>query len=217
MKMALFIATVLFISGCSTQSPPNRWQYQSTNSYKNFERYYLEHKTTLAAMEFDRARTYATQSADLRSLARIELSRCALKFALLEPFECREFENVSGLIEDEELSAYYAFLKGDISSQALPSLPLQYRKITAALAGNDRAELNRRVLEIEPLTSRMIAAAKVKGALEEATIEKIVHDLSHHGYKHGVIVWLDFWITRTQNDEKRRLLQHKRDILLPKR
>jgi hypothetical protein len=217
MKISLWIATVVVISGCSTQSPPNRWQYQSTNSYKNFERYYLEHKTTLSAMEFERARNYATQSADLRTLARLELSRCALKFALLEPYVCAEFEKVAPLVDDPELRAYHAFLQGDVSPQTLTALPVQYRKIAAALGENDRAELNRRVLEIEPLTSRMIAAAKVKESLEEETIEKILDDLSYHGYKHGVIVWLDFWIKRTQSEEKRSELRHKRDILLPPR
>ena len=82
MKVILLsIMLLLLIGGCSSERPPNMWQYKAHNSYQSFERYYLEYKIDLAAIELNRAREYASQSADLSTLAQIELSVCALKVA----------------------------------------------------------------------------------------------------------------------------------------
>ena len=85
MKTTLLIV-ILFLSACSTKTPPNLWQYQANFAYKNFERYYLEDKLDLASIELSRARKSAKQSANLTTLAHIELSHCALHVALREKF-----------------------------------------------------------------------------------------------------------------------------------
>ncbi len=208
---------VLVIGGCTPQPLPNRWQYQSTNGYKNFERYYLEDKTLYAAVEFDRARAYASQSADLTTLARIELSRCALKAGMLEPFECKEYVLLDPLVADRELEAYHAFLSRSITQEWVSSLPPQYREIASLYVKGEFKEADRTLLAIEPLTSRLIAASVMAEKLDDATIEQIVADASYHGYKRAVIVWLGLLIERTKEEQRKNLLIQKREILLRSR
>lgn len=214
MKTVLFVFLILFVSGCSTKSPPNRWQYQTNASYKSFERYYLENNTDMAAIEFSRARSYATQSADLSTLARIELSRCGLKFAMLEPFSCKEYENLIHLTQDSELQAYYELLDGKISQESIATLPTQYQAFVSSMHRNNEIEMNREINKITPLTSRMIAAAMVIEHLDDPTIEGIIADASYLGYKHAVIVWMNVLIQRTSDQNKRKILREKVNILI---
>ncbi len=209
----LFLFTLVF-TACSTKAPPNRWQYQSNSAYKNFEQYYLENHTDMAASEFNRARSYATQSADLSTLARIELSRCALKFALLEPFSCKEYEDLIPLTHDRELLTYYSFLSGKATAEFQPLLPHQYQKLASLQIQNNNALIDQEIKTMTPLTSRMIAAALEFKHLDESTIEAIITDASYLGYKHAVIVWMNVLIERTSDSEKRKILRSKIAVLL---
>ncbi len=212
MKILLLIPLIL-LSACSTKTPPNRWQYQSNNAYKNFERYYLENNPDMAALEFDRARSYASQSGDLTTLARIELSKCALKRALLEPFSCQEYEQLTAVIDDSQLHAYYALLAGTLSKEDIVSLPKQYQQLAALLSQNDSVAINQAIRKMEPLTSRMIGAAVAEKYLDEATIDTIIAEASYYGYKHALLVWMHLLAGRTKEDQKRIILQQKLKIL----
>jgi len=205
---------MFLMNGCNTVSPPNRWQYQSNSAYKNFERYYLEDHADLAAFELERARLYAKQSADLTTLARIELSKCALNTALLKPFSCKEYENVCRMAEDPESQAYYAFLSGTITQESIALLPKQYQNIGSLLMQKNSNLINQEINKITPLTSRMIAAALAIQVLDEGTIENIISDASYLGYKYAVIVWMNLLIERTTDNTKRSLLRQKLQFLM---
>ncbi len=213
MRILIYTIFIIFVSGCSTKTPSNNWQYQSKNSYKNFERYYLEDQTDLAAIEFSHARSYATQSADLTILARIELSRCALKVAILEPFSCKEYDDLRLITHDNELEAYYALLSKNTQQITISNLPSQYHSFALSLIQNDSENINTYISNIVPLTSRMIAASIVVNSLNEATINKIIADASYLGYKHAVIKWLNLLIERTSDQDKRKILIKKLNIL----
>lgn len=213
MKIVFFISLVLFLSACSSKSPSNRWQYQSNSAYKNFERYYLENRTDMATVEFDRARSYATQSADLDTLARIELSRCALKSALLEPFSCQEYVDLIPVTHDLELQAYYSLLSGTITNESLSSLPQQYQHLASMRMQNNHELINKEINKITPLTSRMVAAALVVKSLDEATIEAIIADASYAGYKQAVMVWMNLLLQQTNDDAKRKVLREKLKVM----
>lgn len=209
----LLLIPLIFLCACSTKSPPNQWQYQSRNAYKNFEHYYLENSPDMAAIEFDRARSYATQSGDLTTLARIELSKCALKMGLLEPFSCKEYESLTSVTDDEEMRAYHALLSGTISKEAIPFLPKQYQELAALLPQKDPVAINQAIRKMGPLTSRMIGAAVAQKYLDEATVDAIIAEASYHGYKHAVISWMNLLLERTKDNQKQILLQEKLKIL----
>lgn len=212
--MRLILLTLLLIlSGCSSKTPPNMWQYKTHNSYQSFEKYYLEYKLDLAAMSLKRAREYASQSADLNTLAQIELSACALKVALLEPYSCPRYDDIENLTDSETLSAYKDFLQNRLSEEELNNLPKQYRAFAKARVHNDKTQMLQEIPKITPLTSKMIAASLIQDDLPEALREEILDEISFHGYTYATITWLTYEIEQTEDASKKRKLQQKLEII----
>lgn len=212
MRYLLLIA-LFFILGCSTKSPINNWQYQSVNSYKNFERYFLENRMNLASIELDRARSYASQSADLRTLARIELSSCALHVSVLFEYNCPRYDALKDLIDDKDLDSYASFLSDPLHVKEVSKLPAQYRSFAQSLSSSELSHINTKIQSISPLSSQMIAAALAQDHLNHKSIEKIITSASHHGFKYAVIRWLDFSLQKTSDPQIRESLLMKLKIL----
>jgi len=211
----LFVISLLLFFGCSTKSPQNKWQYQSYNSYKSFEKYFLEYKLDLAAIELDRARESAKVSANLDTLARIELSKCALQVALLQEFTCKDYDSLKSLIKDNELSSYYNFLSVKFDKNDLNNLPKQYHSFAEAFLSKDLKSMKKSLKTVEPFTSQMIAASLIKEELDESTISMIVDKASFRGYRYAVIVWLNFQIDQSDDPQERELLKEKLKIISP--
>ena len=189
------------------------WQYKTHSSYKSFENYFLEYKLDLAAVELKRAREYASQSADLNTLAQIELSVCALKVALLEPYTCPRYDKLESLIDSDSLSAYKHFLQNTLNENELSVLPKQYRAFAQARVANDREEMLKVISKITPLTSKMISASLIKEKLSLELQEEILQEISFHGYTYAAISWLTFEIEHTNDVKKKRRLQQKLEII----
>jgi len=189
------------------------WQYKAHNSYQSFERYYLEYKIDLAAIELDRAREYASQSADLSTLAQIELSVCALKVALLEPYSCPRFDHLEALVNVPALSAYNDFLQNTLSENEIDDLPEQYRDFAQARLKGKKREMLKEIESIEPLTSKMITASLIQEQLPPALRQEILQEISFHGYTYAAISWLTFEIDHTDDENKKKQLQQKLKII----
>ena len=214
MRLILMTITLLLLLvGCSSERPPNMWQYKAHNSYQSFERYYLEYKLDLAAIELDRAREYASQSADLSTLAQIELSVCALKVALLEPYTCPRFEHLERLVDAPALSAYNDFLQNTLSEKELDELPEHYRGFAQARLEDNRKQMLEEIANIEPLTSKMITASLIQEDLPPKLRQKILQEISFHGYTYAAIVWLTFEIDHTEDEHRKKKLQQKLKVI----
>ncbi len=201
--MRYFLILISFlIFGCSTQTPKNSWQYASVNHYKNFENYYLQNRVELAAMELKSAREYAKESSDLKTLASIELSFCALKVAMLEPFSCPKFDELKPLVESKELDAYESFLSQTLHKDEISYLPKQYQKF--AKNGYDKKS---GIKEIEPLTSKMIVASLSRENITITDIDNIINDASYHGYKNALIQWLKLKLQKKDDEKTRQILR----------
>ena len=189
------------------------WQYKTHNSYKSFEKYFLEYKLDLAAIELARAREYASQSADLSTLAQIELSACALKVALLEPYTCQRFDALEALANSDKLTAYKHFLQNTLSKKELDNLPGQYKDFAQSRLENDTKQMQAEVSKITPLTSKMIAASLIQDTLSLELRKEILNEISFHGYTYGAITWLTFEIAQTKNEAQKKKLQEKLKII----
>lgn len=206
-------ALVLLFMGCSSETPPNMWQYKTHNSYQSFETYFLEYKLDLAAVSLKRAREYASQSADLTTLAQIELSVCALKVALLEPFSCPRFDTLEPLVNSDRLSAYKHFLDNSLTQDEISLLPDQYKDFAQSRHNQSTQQMLEEISQITPLTSKMIAASLVKEELSPSIRKKILDDISYHGYTYAAITWLTFEIEHTDDSTKKRALLQKLKII----
>ncbi len=212
--MRCFLISVIFIFfGCSTKTPVNNWQYQSVNTYKSFEKYYLQNHLNLASVELQNARTYASQSSDLNTLARIELSYCALRVAMLENFSCPRYEKLKALINSNELEAYEAFLSKTITKKQISSLPQKYKNIALAQLKDDKSDINEQIKNISPITSKMIAASLNLKYIDINIIDSIIDESSYNGYKNAVIAWLNLKLQHTTDKKKRDIIIRKLKIL----
>ena len=189
------------------------WQYKTNNSYKSFEKYFLEYKLDLAAIELKRAREYASQSADLTTLAQIELSSCALKVALLETYTCKRFDSLETLVNSKKLTAYKHFLQNTFNEEELSYLPDQYKEFAQSRLALDTKQMQAEISKITPLTSKMIAASLIQDTLSSELRKEILDEISFHGYTYGAIAWLTFEIERTKDEAKKKQLQEKLKII----
>ncbi len=212
MKIFFFISLFIF-TACSTKTPINNWQYQSVANYKSFERYYLEGKLELASVELDNARSYASQSADFIPLARIELSYCALRVAMLETYSCPKYEALKPFIHLKSLEAYSSFLSGTLKTENIKNLPSQYQEFASAQLQNTPQKMMQSLQKIKPLTSQMIAASLSKKYLNETIIESIIQSASFHGYKYALIQWLEFQLQQTNDTKAQKLILQKIKII----
>ena len=212
MKLIVLVM-ILLISGCSSKKPANMWQYKTHNSYQSFENYYLEYRLDLATISLKRAREYASQSADLSSLAQIELSVCALKVAMLEPYTCPRYDNLESLVDSERLTAYKNFLQNSLREEEIDHLPQQYRAFVRARRSGNKREMLKEISKITPLTSKMIAASLIQNELSVELRQEILQEISYHGYTYGAITWLSFEIAHTEDESKKRALQQKLEII----
>jgi hypothetical protein len=209
----LLIAALFIFAGCSTKVVDNKWQYQSYNSYTSFEKYLMQYKLELAAIELDRARSNAKQSANLDTLARVELSSCALHVALLEEFTCKNFVELKPLIDDKQLDAYYNFLSLEFNKDDISELPDQYREFAKAYLKSDTKAMNRAILSLKPLTSKMIAASLIKEKISQDVVRSIVDEASFKGYRYAVINWLNVEIDMCSDKDTRDILVKKLKII----
>jgi len=214
MRSLLITALFIFV-GCSTKVVDNKWQYQSYDSYTNFKKSLLQYKLELAAIELDRARLNAKHSANLNTLARVELSSCALHVALLGEFTCKKFVELRPLINDKRLDAYYNFLSLNFNKDDISVLPTQYREFAKAYLKRDTKAMNRAILALKPLTSKMIAASLIKEKISQDVVRSIVDEASFKGYRYAVINWLNVEIDMCSNKDARDILVKKLKIISP--
>jgi len=209
----LIILLFLLFSACSTTTPPNQWQYQAQHSYKNFERYYLENKEDLAVVELHRAISSASKSSDLEMLATIELSTCALKVALLQPFTCKGYRELEPLINSASLESYAAFLEGTLETKHIGDLPKQYQDFAIAKSAKNLEAMQEEITDMDSPISKMIAGSLIQNELSLETIEHIGQSVAFYGYQLAVLQWLSLEIKKNSDIKKIDILKKKLDVL----
>lgn len=108
---ALACVLLSLAAGCAGGPTPPDWQLNAAAALQAFQLHYLSGDTKLAEMEFARARAEIRRTGRGDLLARVELSRCAVRTASLEFDDCPAFEALRGEAGPEEL-AYAEVLAG---------------------------------------------------------------------------------------------------------
>jgi hypothetical protein len=189
-KKFLLILVMSLFSACSFKTAPNQWQYRSTNAFSSYTQNFLSSKDIAAKNDFRRAVNHAKVSADLSSLAKIYLGKCALNISVGIEDHCLKYRNISPTLESKSLKNYYNFLTLNIESQDLDLLPVQYQDFAKNLLNADYVKANQEIRNIEKITSKMLAGALLKEHIQEESIKDIIKDASLHGYKKSVLYWL---------------------------
>ncbi|MDX1295092.1 MAG: hypothetical protein R3302_02425 [Sulfurimonadaceae bacterium] len=214
MRRALSITTVMILlAGCAAPQHEDAWRYQSAAATKAYGEHFLKDERVQIESNYSQAERTAKQSADLIPLARLYLSQCALNTAVLVDDPCSEFDRISDLHDDSEMKAYYAMLRGTLSSEQVRDLPSRYRSFARAYIEKEAEKIRRAVDGITPLRSRLVAASLVRHYLTDAQLDALISEASHVGYRRAVIAWMRFQMETTTDSDKKLLLERKLELL----
>lgn len=212
MRWLLMLVPLLF-AACSTPQHEDSWRYQAATATEAYAEHFLKDERLLVQSNYSHAERSARQSADLESLARLYLTRCALKRAVFEADGCEEAAELTLLLGDAGLSAYYAMLTASLPPEQISDLPPQYRRFGYALLSGDGDRICRTAMAVTPLRSRLVAAALVRDRLDPSDIETLIEDASHPGYRRAVLAWMRYLSDITTDPEQRSLLLKKLEYL----
>jgi len=213
-RQICFGLTLLFVLvGCSVPHHEDQWRYDAAAATRSYGDAFLKGDDIMAASAYEQALVASKQSGDLLPLARFRLTRCALNHAVLIDDDCSAYLEVAPVAPSPELEAYFAMLNGTLRHEQLLLLPPQYRSFFEARLANNPMAASKLLQAVTPLRSKMIAASSAPELLNDATIESIIDDASHFGYRRAVIAWTRYLIRTTSDAGKRTLLQRKLELL----
>ena len=197
----LIILSTLLLSACSIKTPTNDWQRKSTTAFNSYTKNFLQANNALSASDLSRAITHAKQSANLTQLGKIYLGECALNISAGIHDDCKKYKDISNLIKDNKLEAYYSLLNNSLQEEQIKFLPSQYQDFSLALIKKDEKMVNTEILQISKTSSLLLSASLAKKLLNNTTKEHIIQSASFNGYKKIVLFWLENK-KQTTNDTK---------------
>jgi len=208
-----FLLLLIILSGCSLKTPPNEWQYKSSGAFSRYTQDFLTGNETLAKNDLARAIKHAKKSADLTQLAKIYLGECALNISVGIDDACKNYANISDLVDDDMLHAYYDFIRLSLKKEQIPYLPKEYHSFAKSLIKKDFKSANEDIFNMPKATSSLLCASLIKENIDLRSREKIVNLASYHGYKKAVLFWLHESIKKSTDREERKKMRKKISIL----
>jgi len=184
---------MVLLLGCGgSQSIPD-WTYASFNQIEDFKKAYLEGKTGIADLHFQRAVEETKKSGDLNLLAKLYLNRYAVQVALLESFQDDDFLKIQSVEPDPANATFCAFLKGDFSHTDRSLLPPQYARTVDDILAARKDSLAADARKIEDPLSRLVMMGLLVqyGYENEELLTGAVETASRQGWKKALLVYLN--------------------------
>jgi hypothetical protein len=211
-KTVSLFFTLLLFSACSFKSPPNDWQYKSVAAFESYTKNFLSANDAMAKNDLSRAINHAKQGADLKILANIHLAKCALNISVGIKDECFEYQDISDIQNEKTTDAYFKFIqhKNDYDINSLES---QYKNFAAKLKVIDYDGANEAILDISKPTSKLLAAALMRGKISTKIRDEMIEVASFNGYKKSVLFWLNEKLIYTKDINERENIIKKIEFL----
>ena len=210
----ILLLSVLLLSACSFKTPQNEWQYKSANAFNSYTKNFLASNDALAKSDLSRAIKHAKKSAELTELAKIYLGECALNISVGKSSTCREYQNISELVQSRELEAYYALLALHVEKKQIEFLPQAYREFALHVERDEYKKAEFTLLHVEKPISTLLCASLIKEKLSNETKEKMIELASFNGYKKVALFWLDELLKTTTDIKRRENIKKKISILI---
>ena len=205
---------ILLLSACSFKTPQNEWQYKSANAFNSYTKNFLASNDVLAKSDLDRAIKHAKKSADLTELAKIYLGECALHISVGKSSTCREYQDISELVQSEELGAYYAFIALHVEKREIEFLPQAYREFALHVEKGEYEKAELTLLHVEKPISTLLCASLIRERVTNETKEKMIELASFNGYKKVALFWLHELLKTTSDAKRRENIKKKISILI---
>lgn len=189
-KIILIFVAIFLLTSCSFSQPQNEWQYKSADNFRQYTKYFLGANENFAQNNYVRAIENAKKSADLTTLARVYLGKCALNISVGVKDSCQEYENMSQLLNSKELDAYYALVTDTLQKEQIQSLPAHYQTFAKNLLEKKYREASDEVFAMKSTTATLLSASIIRENLSHAQREEMIELASYYGYKKAVLFWL---------------------------
>jgi hypothetical protein len=196
---------VLALAGCGNKPRQPDWLVNADGAQDRFERAYLSGNDRVASAEFARFRHEVASTAQPALVARVELTRCAVRLASLDLAPCAGFERLRPDASDAE-RAYADFLAGvPLGPEQVKLLPEEYR----AVAGGPGGAAPLKGMK-SPLSRMIAAAVLLRSEKADPEVLQIATDTaSEQGWRRAVLAWLGAQAMRAEKagavEEARRL------------
>ena len=189
-KYSLALLTTLILFGCSFKTPANEWQYKSADAFSSYVKNFMQGEDILAKNDLKRAIKHAKKSADLTSLARVYLGKCALNISVGIADKCNEYKKIAHVVDDEVLSNYYGIITKTSDSNP-----------------ND-------ILDTNKATSILLNGALRRDDLSSEERAHMLDVASFNGYKKAVLFWLNESKKHSEQEAQKDFFQQKIEALM---
>lgn len=207
-----FALCLLALIACGSTPPPPDWQMNAKGSVERGTEAWLSGNQRIEDIEFLRAGAEVSRTGQPALAARLALTRCALRVAVLEFGPCAAYDALAADAPPVEQS-YARYLAGQATADDAARLPAPHRSLVGA-AGGDLAG-------IEDPVSRLIAAGVLmrRGVASPAVVAAAVDTASQRGWRRPLLAWLGVQLKQAQaaglSDEAARL-QRRIDLVVPR-
>lgn len=187
---SLFALGVVTLAGCASGPPVPDWQMNAHGAVERATVAELEGNQRVAEAEWRRARLETARTARPDLVARVELSRCALRQAGLAMEPCAGFDALAQDTAPAE-QAYARYLQAQPLAADLPLLPAAHRPVANALLQPGAAGHNV-VRAVEDPVTRLVAASVWfrAGRADPALVQLAVDTASAQGWRRALLAWL---------------------------
>jgi hypothetical protein len=209
-----------WLTGCSTSPPAPDWTLKGYNRLEDFKKYYLEGKTAIAELNFNRAVDEIKKSGDLDLLERVYLIHMAMEVALLEKAQDQAFLKVDAVEPNTANRNFHAFLTGPPNLVQESLLPEPYRALIKPLTQGKTKDLAGVLASISDPASRLIAAGVciAQGRIDEALLKTAVETASQQGWKKALLVYMNklsvYYSGNGQQDQATAIIK-KMELIAP--
>jgi len=204
------IGCLLLLCGCASKSLPE-WRTASFNHLEQYKKYFLSGREELAAIHFQKAIDEIKSSGNLSLLATAYLTRSALRTAVLEAPQIKEYLEVVEAGPDDDHKDYYLLLEGKFAQIQKTNLPTAYQDLAAVLEGGNEERISGAIFEIQDDLSRLIAIGLVvRYRMENEAILTTAVDLaSANGWRKPLLIYMarleSFYQKRNEKDEAEKI------------
>jgi hypothetical protein len=182
----------MLFSGCGSKQIPD-WTNAAFNQLDAYKKGDLAGNTFIADLHFKKATEEIKKSGNLEILARAYLTKYAVRVAVLEKIDDREYLAIEKIQPSAANRNFHEFLKGNFDHVDQDLLPEQYHGFLTAFRSRKEDSLADELLKIEDPLSRLIAAGLLVrlDRYDERCLQIAIETASKNGWKKALLVYLE--------------------------
>ena len=204
---ALWLASSSWLLVACSTAPAPQWQGTSAQASQRGVQAYLVGMAPVARLEFERARSALSSTANLEAVAALELLQCAARTASLEGVDCKPSIDASAMSQAQLV--YRDYLNGSLpSAEQRALLPAAQQRMVAAIQTGGSAEAVVRDLvqaangsDMGLLSALLACAIAQQHQLAPLGVATQAVELSSaQGWRKPLLAWLKVQATLAEQD-----------------